>query len=208
MTDAVLTASRALVAVAARSLAKVDDSVTLPQFRALVVLSHHDGECSVGQLADALDVHSSTTTRLCDRLVARRLVRRSVRPTNRRETVIVLTDRGRAVVDEVTAASQRDRADRRTHPGGRADQVVTALQAFSDAAGGTAGHEPARVAVTSRLRPDGRPRRRSPGTRPAGGNGPGCRIGRDGPNGRGRAGPHRMPCPASPWTARPAAPLG
>ncbi|MCB1000291.1 MAG: winged helix-turn-helix transcriptional regulator [Acidimicrobiales bacterium] len=136
MTDAVLTASRALVAVAARSLAKVDDSVTLPQFRALVVLSHHDGECSVGQLADALDVHSSTTTRLCDRLVARRLVRRSVRPTNRRETVIVLTDRGRAVVDEVTAArrSEIEQIVERIPEGAR-DQVVTALQAFSDAAG-------------------------------------------------------------------------
>ena len=39
LTDALLTASRALVAVAARSLAAVDDDVTLPQYRALVVLA-------------------------------------------------------------------------------------------------------------------------------------------------------------------------
>lgn len=136
ITDAVLTASRALVAVAARSLAKVDDSVTLPQFRALVVLSQHDGECSVGHLAEALDVHSSTTTRLCDRLVARRLVRRSVRPTNRRETMIVLTDRGRAVVDEVTAARRREiEGIVERIPEHARTEVVAALQAFSDAAG-------------------------------------------------------------------------
>ncbi|CAO0830870.1 hypothetical protein SMICM17S_10189 [Streptomyces microflavus] len=39
VTQAVLTASRLLVAVSARSLAHVEDRVTLPQFRMLVVLS-------------------------------------------------------------------------------------------------------------------------------------------------------------------------
>ncbi|MBS2539761.1 hypothetical protein KGQ20_44170 [Catenulispora sp. NF23] len=39
VTDAVLTASRLLVAVSARSLNEVEDSLTLPQFRALVVLA-------------------------------------------------------------------------------------------------------------------------------------------------------------------------
>jgi len=37
--DTVLAASRALVAVAARSLAAAGDEVTLPQYRALVVLA-------------------------------------------------------------------------------------------------------------------------------------------------------------------------
>jgi hypothetical protein len=39
LVDTVLAASRALVAVAARSLAAAGDEVTLPQYRALVVLS-------------------------------------------------------------------------------------------------------------------------------------------------------------------------
>ncbi|CAM5308255.1 hypothetical protein SBADM41S_12362 [Streptomyces badius] len=39
VTEAVLTASRLLVAVSARSLAEVEERVTLPQFRMLVVLS-------------------------------------------------------------------------------------------------------------------------------------------------------------------------
>ena len=39
LVDTVLAASRALVAVAARSLAAAGDDVTLPQYRALVVLA-------------------------------------------------------------------------------------------------------------------------------------------------------------------------
>ena len=78
MTEAVLTASRALVAVAARSLATAAATeVTLPQYRALVVLAAQ-GPLRVGDLAEALGIHPSTTTRLCDRLVERKLVRRAV----------------------------------------------------------------------------------------------------------------------------------
>jgi hypothetical protein len=39
LVDTVLAASRALVAVAARSLAAAGDEVTLPQYRALIVLA-------------------------------------------------------------------------------------------------------------------------------------------------------------------------
>jgi hypothetical protein len=39
VTEALLTASRALVAVAARTLAAVDESVTLPQYRVREVLA-------------------------------------------------------------------------------------------------------------------------------------------------------------------------
>ncbi len=72
-----------LVSVAARSLAGVTDKVTLPQYRALVVLA------AVGPrtraLAEVLGVHSSTLTRLCDRLVNKDLITRGESPTNRRK---------------------------------------------------------------------------------------------------------------------------
>jgi len=106
-TDALLTASRALVAVAARSLAVVDD-VTLPQFRALVVLMRPTA-VTVGDLAEALDVHPSTATRLCDRLERKRLIRR--RPgaaADRRETTVGLTAQGRRLVTRVTDRRRRD----------------------------------------------------------------------------------------------------
>ena len=130
-----LTASRALVAVAARSLATVDADVTLPQYRALVVLAEH-GASRVGDLAEALGSHPSTATRMCDRLVAHRLVRRKVDRSNRRETVVTLTARGQDVVRRVTEARRAEirRIVDRIPPEPRAAAVM-ALGAFADAAG-------------------------------------------------------------------------
>ena len=105
-TDALLKASRALVAVAARSLADVEE-VTLPQFRALIVLTRPNG-VTVRDLADALDIHPSTATRLCDRLDRKQLIRRSPRTDgDRRETNVELTTRGRRLVDQVTERRRR-----------------------------------------------------------------------------------------------------
>ena len=107
VTDAVLTASRALVGVAARSLAVVDSEVTLPQYRALVVLASR-GPRLVGELAEALGIHPSTATRLCDRLVAKKLVTRTPGRDNRRETTISLSVKGRRLVDRVTVLRRRE----------------------------------------------------------------------------------------------------
>ena len=73
--DAVLGASRALVAVAARSLANVGEDVTLAQYRVLVVLASR-GPQRLADLATALAVDRSTATRMCDRLVRKRLIGR------------------------------------------------------------------------------------------------------------------------------------
>jgi DNA-binding MarR family transcriptional regulator len=136
LTEAMLTASRALVAVAARSLAVAAPAdVTLPQYRALVVLAAR-GPVRVGDLAEALGIHQSTATRLCDRLVDRRLVRRAVNRTNRRETTISLSTAGRDLVDAVTDV-------RRAEIGAIVERIpaelrapaVAALRAFADAAG-------------------------------------------------------------------------
>ncbi|MCU1398691.1 MAG: transcriptional regulator, MarR family [Acidimicrobiales bacterium] len=133
--EAVLTASRALVAVAARSLATVDAQVTVPQFRALVVLSSR-GPQPVGALAEALAIHPSTATRLCDRLVSKRLVRRAVSRENRRETTISLSPAGRDLVDRVTNIRRNEIAAivARVPVQTRA-AMVTALTAFAEAAG-------------------------------------------------------------------------
>ncbi|EUA34870.1 putative transcriptional regulatory protein [Mycobacterium xenopi 3993] len=40
ITDALLTASRLLVGISARSIARVDETITIPQFRTLVILSN------------------------------------------------------------------------------------------------------------------------------------------------------------------------
>jgi DNA-binding MarR family transcriptional regulator len=136
LTEAMLTASRALVGVAARSLATAAPAdVTLPQYRALVVLAAR-GPLRVGDLATALGIHPSTATRLCDRLVGRRLVRRAVDRSNRRETTISLSASGRTVVNDVTAVRRVEIAaivDR--IPTELRQPAVAALVAFAEAAG-------------------------------------------------------------------------
>lgn len=129
-----LVASRALVGVAARSLADVDD-VTLPQFRALVVLSTRPAT-TVSDLASALDIHPTTATRLTDRLVRKRLVRRAGRPGDRRVTELHLTEQGSRLVARVTERRRRDVAEIVGRmPSDAWLGVNQALEAFTVAAG-------------------------------------------------------------------------
>jgi DNA-binding MarR family transcriptional regulator len=135
LTEALLSASRALVAVAARSLAAADTEVTLPQYRALVVLAAR-GPRRVGELADALGIQPSTATRLCDRLVGRELVQRAVLESNRRETTISLSAAGRRLVDRVTDVRRREiRGIVERIPEDLRVPAVAALAAFTEAAG-------------------------------------------------------------------------
>ncbi|MDG4856676.1 MarR family transcriptional regulator [Streptomyces sp. T-3] len=135
VTRAVLTASRVLVAVSARSLAEVEERVTLPQFRMLVVLSTR-GVSKLVDLAELLQVAPSTAMRMVDRLIAAGLADRQINPDNRRETLLQLTEEGRRTVERVTATRHREIADivERLAPDQRAS-LVAALTAFNEAGG-------------------------------------------------------------------------
>lgn len=136
MTDAVLLSSRALVAVASRSIAAIDDDVTLPQFRALVVLDGAVDGLNVGGLANELRIQPSTATRLCDRLVRKGLAVRRIEPDNRREVLIVLTPAGRRLVREVTERRRDEIAVIMAKvPAAQRWAIVEALTAFRVAAG-------------------------------------------------------------------------
>jgi DNA-binding MarR family transcriptional regulator len=133
--DAVLHASRALVAVAARSVAAVDQSLTLPQFRALVVLAGR-GAQTVGALADELGVHSSTATRMCDRLERRGLIARHTSEHSRREVTVRLAAPGQTLLNRVTAVRRRAIGDVvRRVPRPLRPAMVQGLRAFAQAAG-------------------------------------------------------------------------
>lgn len=135
VTRAVLTASRLLVAVSARSLAEVEERVTLPQFRMLVVLATR-GETKLVALAELLQVAPSTAMRMVDRLIAAGLADRKANPANRRETLLRLTEEGRRTVEEVTARRRAEIADivERLRPTERL-ALVEALNAFNEAGG-------------------------------------------------------------------------
>lgn len=133
--DAVLEASRALLGVVAVSLAPVLEHVTLPQFRALVLLSAL-GPTRIGALAQRLGVHQSTFTRTTDRMVEAGIVRRLDNPVNRREVLVAATDVGLAYVREVTERRRQEIMHilARLDPAERA-AVRQALEAFARAAG-------------------------------------------------------------------------
>lgn len=100
LVGALLGLSRVFVGMAARTLASLDDEVTLPQFRTLVVLVSH-GPQRIVDLAMELAVTSSTATRMCNRLVRKGLVVREERPEDRRAAWVALTPQGRTLVGEV-----------------------------------------------------------------------------------------------------------
>jgi DNA-binding MarR family transcriptional regulator len=99
--DAVLTASRALVAVATQSLGATAEDTTLAQYRALVVLASR-GPQRMTDLAGALGVTSSTAGRMCGRLLGKGLIRRHRARADRRAVQVSITAAGRDVVDQAT----------------------------------------------------------------------------------------------------------
>lgn len=135
ITDALLSASRLLVAISARSIAAVDETLTIPQFRSLIILSN-EGPMNLATLAGLLEVQPSTTGRMVDRLVSAGLIERRQHPSSRRELVAALTVRGRKVVQNVTAFRRKELAKIvEKMPARERRGMVKALTAFSAAGG-------------------------------------------------------------------------
>ncbi|MER5686689.1 MarR family transcriptional regulator [Streptomyces sp. NPDC002205] len=130
---ALLTAARALVAISARSLAAVDETLTMPRFHMLVVLEN-SGPTNLAGLVERLAVNPSTATRMVDRLSASGMVERTSDPADGRVTKITATAAGRAVVREVTARRQADIARIfAAMPGGEQKALTAALRAATAA---------------------------------------------------------------------------
>jgi DNA-binding MarR family transcriptional regulator len=133
--DAVLTASRTLVAVAEQSLGASAEETTLAQYRALVVLASRGPQRMV-DLARALHVTPPTAGRMCDRLVRKSLVRRHRARVDRREVLVSITRAGRDVVDQATARRRELLAEILGRiPERRRVAVAAAFRSFAAAAG-------------------------------------------------------------------------
>ena len=140
--DGVMAASKALVGVAARSLAALDeDELTLVQFRALLLVVEHRAHAP-GDLAALLEVHPSNATRLVDRLVTKGLLERTAVEGDRRTISLAATPEGGKVIDRVLARRRRAIEEILAGLGpDDADAVGSALARFADAAG-EAAHVP------------------------------------------------------------------
>jgi DNA-binding MarR family transcriptional regulator len=133
-TSAFVTAGRALVAIAVRSLAAAPVELTVAQHRLLVVLAAA-GDLPISEVADRLGVNQSNATRMCDRLERLDLVRRRRDDRDARVVRAALTGAGVGVLQAVDEARHRevsrvlgamDAPDR--------EAAVTALRAFTVAA--------------------------------------------------------------------------
>lgn len=139
---ALLRASRLLVAIAAKSLAAVEDTLTLPQYRLLVVLDSR-GPSSLAKLAGALEVNPSTALRMVERLTANGMVEKATNPARKREVQLRLTGAGWQTVRQVTEY-RRTELSRivAAMPAEQRGQLVAALEAFTEAGGEPAEHLP------------------------------------------------------------------
>lgn len=95
--ESLVGASRLLTAVVARSLARVETTVTTPQLRVLVLLGSR-GAVNLSAVAQGLGVNPSNASRTCEQLVMAGLVSRQEDPVDRRHVVLGLTDTGEALV--------------------------------------------------------------------------------------------------------------
>ncbi len=131
---AVLRATQAFVGLALRSLSAAGTSITLPQYRMLLILDAR-GDQNVRDLAARLGVYRSTATRMCNRLVNAGLIDRTTDPSDRRAVVISLTEPGRGVVKAVTRA-RREKVARllQSIPPPRRRQLVDLLGEFAELA--------------------------------------------------------------------------
>lgn len=139
--DQVMAASRVFVAVASKALAGLSPEVTLPQFRTLVLLEAR-GPMTLAELAAELGVAPSTASRMCDRLVAKKLVRRAQDRTNRRRVRLTLQSAGQQLI----AASTRRRKQQvnkllRAIPPREQQRLANALSVLV-AAAEQSGHSP------------------------------------------------------------------
>ncbi|MBY4213611.1 MarR family transcriptional regulator [Rhodococcus fascians] len=138
--DAVLRASRVLVGVAASSIAAIEDVITVPQLRILVMIDTR-GPLGLGAVADALGVDPSNASRACDRLIRAGLLVRRVSTADRRSITWALIDSGKTLVDSVNDHRRSAIGDvlQKMSPRDR-DRVARALADFAAAAGEPSGN--------------------------------------------------------------------
>ena len=104
--EAVLGGTQVLGALIAESLSTVEQLVTMPQLRVLL-LAATQPPVNLTTVAHDLGVHPSNATRTCDRLVRGGLLDRRTSPVDRRHLALTLTPAGKRLVDKVMTHRRR-----------------------------------------------------------------------------------------------------
>ena len=110
-TDALIAALREWIEVSMRRsmrnfiLYAKQNNMSMSQMGALFQI-HRQGVCSVSSISDGLGFTSAAASQMLDRLVEQALVERTEDPNDRRAKQIVLTDKGRQMIQESIHAHQ------------------------------------------------------------------------------------------------------
>ncbi|WP_295122306.1 MarR family transcriptional regulator [uncultured Leifsonia sp.] len=133
--DAALQAADVMMRVAARSVTEVEDIVTSPQLRVLVMIATH-GPQTLGAVATELSVHASNATRTAEKLVRAGLIHRTEDPADRRFVRVALTPAGVQLVERVIGHRRSALAEvlAGMDPDER-EAAVASFRAFARAAG-------------------------------------------------------------------------
>ncbi len=102
-TEVLMAASRLMTAVVARTMGAVDESVSVPQLRVMVMLSRA-APMNLTAVAQGLGVNASNASRTIDKLVTSGLVARDADPVDRRQVSLALTASGLQLVQSLMAA--------------------------------------------------------------------------------------------------------
>lgn len=130
--EIVVDATRAVGHLIAESLASMEPTITMPQWRVLVLVSQ--SPCNLSAVANDLRVHASNATRICDRLVSAGLVRRRRDDGDRRNVVLTLTTAGQRLYNKAMRArrTQVEGAMARMSPTQR-KALIKGMAAFAEA---------------------------------------------------------------------------
>jgi DNA-binding MarR family transcriptional regulator len=101
LSDAFWSVARQLREASHESLAPWD--ITPAQLRALRVLKHHE-TLRLSELSDHLRIAARSATEVVDALESRGLIQRRPDPSDRRATLVELTEHGASVLDAIRAA--------------------------------------------------------------------------------------------------------
>ena len=82
-----------------------DKGLSMGQFGALLHI-FHKGECGVSDIGNDLGITNSAASQMLERLVQLQLITRSEDPSDRRLKQIVLTDKGRQILQEGMLANR------------------------------------------------------------------------------------------------------
>ena len=104
--DSILNSSRAILSIAVKSLNVIEESISIAQYRILVILGGR-GDLPMSEVAKETSLAPASATRLCDDLFKKGLISRKPHEVDRRQVIVNITEEGSEIIRKVTESRRR-----------------------------------------------------------------------------------------------------